>query len=151
LLPQYRGATSGAYILINNEQESGSTVHHLTEHMDQGDIVRQARVNITPFDTIRSMQRKVYQCEPKLLIEALEALERREKPYPQDEKNASEYLQKRTPTHSEIDPSHSLLDLFNQIRACDSEEFPAYFMIHGEKVCIKLWRPEKPSSESDLI
>lgn len=151
LLPRYRGAASGAYILINNEQESGSTVHYLSEHMDQGDIVSQANVILNPFDTVRSMQRKVYECEPQLLIDALDALEHGAITYPQDEKNASEYPLKRTPAHSEIDPSLPLLDLYNSIRACDPEEFPAYFMIYGEKVCIKLWRPEKPLSESDLI
>lgn len=151
LLPRYRGATTGAYILINNEQESGSTVHHLTEYMDRGDIVRQTKVRLTPFDTVRSVQRKVYECEAQLLIEALDLLECGAKPYPQNETSASEYPQKRTPAHSKIDPTLSLLDLFNTIRACDSEEFPAYFIFHGEKVCIKLWRPDKPSSESDLI
>jgi methionyl-tRNA formyltransferase len=151
LLPRYRGATSGAYVLINNDRESGSSVHYLTECMDRGDIIRQSRVEITPFDTIRSVQRKVYEREPQLLLDALDSLERGVKPSPQDESCASEYPHKRTPADSEIDPSAPLVNLFNQIRACDPDDFPAYFMFHGEKVCIKLWRPEKPVEDFDLI
>ena len=151
LLPRYRGATTGAYILINNERESGSSVHFLTEHMDRGDIIKQSRVEISPFDTIRSVQRKVYEREPQLLIDALDALERGVKASPQDENCASEYPQKRTPADSEIDPSIPLVNLINQIRACDPDNFPAYFMFNGEKVCIKLWRPEKPAEDFDLI
>jgi methionyl-tRNA formyltransferase len=151
LLPRYRGATTGAYVLINNERESGSSVHHLTERMDRGDIIKQSRVEITPFDTIRSVQRKVYEHEPQLLIDALDALERGVEASPQDESCASEYPQKRTPADSEIDPSTPLVNLFDQIRACDPDDFPAYFMFNGEKVCIKLWRPGKPAEDFDLI
>ena len=151
LLPRYRGPTSGAYILINNEPESGSTLHHMTAQMDRGKIVVQSRIALTPFDTIRSLQRKVYGCEPQLVIDGLVALRSGAIPQPQDETQASEYPKKRTPADSEIDPSLPLRDLINEIRACDPEQFPAFFIYHGEKVCIKLWRPEKTIDEFDLI
>jgi len=150
-LPRYRGPTTGAYILINNEQESGSTVHHMTEQMDRGDIVAQSRVALTPFETIRSLQRKVYSREPDLVMEALTALELGAKAQPQDESQASEFPKKRTPADSEIDPTRPLNELFNQIRACDPDEFPAFFYYQGSKVCVKLWRENKlPESQDEL-
>jgi methionyl-tRNA formyltransferase len=151
LLPKYRGPTSGAYILLNNECETGSTVHHMTLQMDRGDILCQSRVKLSPFDTIRSMQRKVYAEEPNLLISALEALESDFKPWPQNESNSSEYPNKRTPEDSELDPNKKLVDLIDHIRACDVDEYPAFFIYHGQKVCIKLWRPVKDLSIADEL
>lgn len=151
LLPKYRGPTTGPYILMNNEKESGSSVHCLTDEVDAGDIVVQSHVPIGPFDTVRSMQRKVYAAEPELVIEALRRLDSGEKATPQNERQASVFPTVRKPADSEIDPTKPLLELFNEIRACDAFEYPAFFMLHGEKVCIRLWRPEKSESEYDEI
>jgi methionyl-tRNA formyltransferase len=151
LLPRYRGPTTAAYILINDERESGSTVHYMTANMDRGDIVAQSRIQLTAFETIRSLQRKVYASEPQLVIEALMALESGAQALPQNESMATEFPKKRTPDDSAIDPSKSLTALFNQIRACDPDEFPAYFYHQGEKVCIRIWRPEKPLDANDEI
>jgi len=151
LLPRYRGPASGAYILMNGEKESGSTVHFMTAKMDQGDIVAQSRISLSPFETTRSLQRKVYATEPQLIIDAFLALETEAKNKQQDESEASVYPLKRKPADSEIDPSLSLIELFDEIRACDPDDYPAYFYIHREKVCIKLWRPHKPKDEDDLI
>lgn len=151
LLPRYRGPTTAAYILLNDERESGSTVHHMTAEMDRGDIVAQSRIPLTAFDTIRSLQRKVYASEAQLVMVALAALESGTRARPQDESLASEFPKKRTPADSEIDPSRPLTELFNQIRACDPDEFPAFFMHHGQKVCVRLWRSEKPDTEDDEI
>jgi methionyl-tRNA formyltransferase len=151
LLPRYRGPTTAAFILLNNETESGSTVHHMTAEMDRGDIVVQSRMPLTAFDTIRSMQRKVYASEAQLVMDALAALENDAPAQPQDESQASEFPKKRTSADSEIDPSLPLTALFNQIRACDPNDFPAFFYHNGEKVCIRLWRPGKDAGAEDEI
>ena len=151
LLPKYRGPTTGTYILMNKEHESGSTVHFLTNEVDGGEIVAQSHVPLGPFDTVRSMQRKVYAAEPDLAVEALKKLDTGEKPTPQNERFASVFPHVRKPADSEIDPSKPLRELVNQIRACDPDEYPAFFIFHGEKVCIRLWRPGKNSSEYDEI
>jgi len=107
LLPSYRGPTSGAFILINNEKKTGSTVHFLEPEMDAGDIVLQSKVGLNAFDTVRSMQKKVYKTEPQLLIEALRKLERGEPATNQKSQEAS-IFPKRTPDDSQIDPNRSL-------------------------------------------
>jgi methionyl-tRNA formyltransferase len=122
LLPRYRGPTSGAYILLNDEAYSGATVHYLVEEADKGDIVKALR-----------------------LIDAGAA------PFPQNEAEACSYPRRRKPEDSLLDPSLPLRYLINAIRASDESAFPAHFYHHGEKVCIKLWRPDKPDEETDLI
>jgi methionyl-tRNA formyltransferase len=51
--------------------------------VDTGAIVAQSRVKLDRFDTVRSMQRKVYETEPKLLLEALALIDRGAEPVPQ--------------------------------------------------------------------
>jgi hypothetical protein len=60
-------------------------------------------------------------------------------------------LPNRVPEHSRLDANLSLDALFNHIRAADPDDYPAYFFVDGEKVCVRLWRPERPPNEEDLI
>jgi methionyl-tRNA formyltransferase len=150
LLPRYRGPTTGAYILLNDERESGSTMHFMTEQMDKGGIILQSRVDLSPFDTIRSLQRKVYAVEPELVIDALGRLENGAEVLPQDETKASEFPKKRTPADSELDPTRSLIDLVNHIRACDPTEFPAFFMYHGQRVNVFIQRSSSTDADDEV-
>lgn len=151
LLPKYRGPTTAAYVLINNEAVSGSTVHFMTEEVDRGPIICQSEVIVDAFDTVRSLQRRVYESEPMLLLGALEMLNSGATGVPQDEQLASYFPKKRSPADSEIDPKLPLIDLIHSIRACDPDEFPAFFIYRGEKVCIKLWRPVTNRDIPDAI
>ena len=42
-------------------------------------------------------------------------------------------------------------ELYNFIRACDYNDYPAHFYVDGKKVLIKLTRENKPKDEKDLI
>ena len=151
LLPKYRGPTTGAFIIKNNEPITGSTVHLLEEEVDKGPIVAQSEVSLTPFDTIRSMQRKVYGKEANLVIEAITKLENGFIPIPQDEDLASSYNKVLKPEDSLIDSKKPLEKLIDDIRACDPIDFPAYFFYNGQKIFIKVWRSEKANDEEDML
>lgn len=144
LLPKYRGPSSGAYILLNDEKETGLTIHLIDSGMDTGPIVVQESFPITKFDTIRSIQHKTYALEPKAMIKALELLSTPGfVPLCQNKNDGSTFPRQRTPDDSLIDPSQPLNTLYNAIRACDPNDFPAHFYVEGQKVCIKMWRPDK--------
>ena len=66
----------------------------------------------------------------------------------QDELSATEYNIIRTPKDSELDPSKPLLNLYDFIRSCDSEAYPAFFYIENEKINIKLWRSNNTNNET---
>lgn len=153
LLPKYRGAHSGWFILANNEKESGVTIHYLTEGMDEGDVIAQQKFVLTPFDTPTSMYKKSRELEAKMLVEVLSDFSHgiELKRIKQNESEATSYTMLRTPEDSRIDPSKPLEELFHTIRACDPDKYPAFFEFEGQKVCIKLWRPEKSLDEEDLL
>jgi hypothetical protein len=43
LLPQYRGANPIQWALINNESETGVTMHYIDEQIDTGDVISQKK------------------------------------------------------------------------------------------------------------
>ncbi len=70
LLPKYGG--KGMYgmnvhraVLENKESESGITIHEVNEKYDEGKILFQSRVNVTPDDTPETVARKVHELEYK--------------------------------------------------------------------------------------
>lgn len=152
LLPKYRGFRSGAHVLINGEEKTGVTVHFVQEEFDKGDIIAQEEILISPFDTPRSIYRKSQDIEPKLLLKVIQQLKTDNfEVQPQNEFESSSYNKIRTPEDSLVDANLPLKQLYNFIRACDPEHYPAHFYINGEKVCIKLWRPTKSETEADMI
>lgn len=152
LLPKYRGFRSGAHIVMNGERVSGVSVHWLTDGMDSGDILDQVEFPLTVFDTTSSVYRKARELEPELLWQVVQRIKNGDlSSRPQDESSASVFNDVRTPEDSEIDWNRPLVELYDQIRACDPEHYPAFFFVEGEKVCVRLWRPTKPESEADMI
>lgn len=150
LLPKYRGYRSGPFIIINGENKSGVTIHELTPEMDNGDIFMQREFILTPFDTTKSLIRKSQEVERLLIIDFFKKLQSGSlERIKQNESEATVYNEIRKPKDSIIDPKKSLLELYNFIRACDPVDYPAYFFVNDEKVCIQLWRPE--NSEIDTL
>jgi methionyl-tRNA formyltransferase len=145
LLPTYRGPNAWGHIIANGEKEAGCTVHRLDEGMDSGPILHQRTLSLTPFDTYKSLRAQLLVLEPETIVEALDALRVGTATFTdQDESKASEYRDKRGPEDSILDASRPLSDLVNDIRACDPEGFPAFIIHNGQKVCIRMWRPEPP-------
>ncbi len=152
LLPRYAGARTLSWAIVHGESESGVTVHQVDAGVDTGPILLQKAFPLSKFETTRSLGRKTAAFEPEIVVEALaryEALGRLglvPQPVP-----PPPLLPNRMPEHSRIDPSRPLIALIDEIRASDPDDFPAWFELHGEKVCVRLWRPRKPPGEEDLI
>lgn len=145
LLPKYRGYRSGPYIVINGETKSGVTIHELTVEMDKGDIFLQEEFEVTLFDTTKSVFEKAKELEKEMILVFFRLLANGElKRSKQDERLATTYNAIRTPKDSLLDSSKSLDELYNFIRSCDPENYPAFFYVNGEKVCLKIWRPNNP-------
>lgn len=140
LLPKYKGAYSGFAIIENAEKETGITVHFLDQGVDTGDIILQHTIDLTCFDTIKSMSAKIAAVEPEIVIKGLELLLNQNFERVQQQKTSDDFIynKKRVPEDSCIDPSKPLIELYNKIRACDQDRFPAYFYIDGKRINIRL-------------
>lgn len=66
LLPKYRGLHTHARALAAGDAEAGCTVHEVTEDLDGGPILGQARVPILPGDTPEALAGRVLEQEHRL-------------------------------------------------------------------------------------
>ncbi|MEW5838638.1 MAG: phosphoribosylglycinamide formyltransferase [Pseudomonadota bacterium] len=71
LLPKYPGMHTHARALEAGDREHGATVHLVTEGVDEGPIILQGRVEITPGDSVESLQHKVHALEHQLYPRAV--------------------------------------------------------------------------------
>ena len=71
LLPRYPGLDTHARALAAGDHEAGCTVHLVTEGVDEGPILAQARVPVLPDDTPASLAQRVLTAEHNLYSEAL--------------------------------------------------------------------------------
>ena len=74
LLPKYKGLHAVEQALKSGDDETGCTVHWVTEELDSGGIIRQQTVPILPGDTAESLQRAIQQAEHNLLPLVINAL-----------------------------------------------------------------------------
>ncbi|MDD2488112.1 MAG: phosphoribosylglycinamide formyltransferase [Bacteroidales bacterium] len=84
LLPKYGG--KGMYghnvhqkVIENNEKESGITIHYVDENYDEGQIIFQAKCEVTSNDTAETLAAKIHNLEkeyyPKTIKSIVEAIE----------------------------------------------------------------------------
>jgi methionyl-tRNA formyltransferase len=117
LLPAYRGANPIQWALLNDERETGVTIHLMTEAFDAGDIVAQRRVPIRFEDTWVDVLARIRQATGELLAEQLPRIldgtyDRR----PQDSA-AARHFRRRRPEDGSIDFGASVVEIYNLVRA----------------------------------
>ncbi len=71
LLPYYKGLMPTFWVLKNNEKKTGVTVYKLTEGIDNGPIVLQKEIKITPSLTQSELVMQCKRLASDLLIESL--------------------------------------------------------------------------------
>lgn len=79
LLPKYGG--KGMYglkvheqVLLNNDKESGASVHFVTDEVDGGEIICQEKCAVEPEDTPETLAEKIHRIEKKILIASIKLL-----------------------------------------------------------------------------
>lgn len=71
LLPAFRGLDTHARVLAAGDREHGASVHFVTEELDSGPVVMQARVPVCPGDDPERLAARVHQAEHRLYPQTL--------------------------------------------------------------------------------
>jgi len=79
LLPKYGG--KGMYgmhvhdaVILSGDKESGITIHYVNEKYDDGEIIFQAKCNVTDIDTAKSIAEKVHVLEHRYYPQIIEKI-----------------------------------------------------------------------------
>jgi phosphoribosylglycinamide formyltransferase-1 len=78
LLPKYAGGINNdvhKQVLLNNDNETGCTIHYVTEDVDSGPILIQKKCAVFKDDDIDSLKLRVQKLEGAAFIEALHMIE----------------------------------------------------------------------------
>jgi UDP-4-amino-4-deoxy-L-arabinose formyltransferase/UDP-glucuronic acid dehydrogenase (UDP-4-keto-hexauronic acid decarboxylating) len=145
-LPAYRGRCPVNWVLVNGEQRTGVTLHHMVEWPDAGDIVGQKEVLIEFEDTAYTLYQKLCVKARELLEELLPLIKKGIAPrLPQNLEQGS-YYGGRRPEDGKIDWSWPVLQIYNLVRAVTDPYPGAFTYLHeGEKLFIWWALPEKDS------
>lgn len=136
LLPKYRGRTPHVWSIINNESETGLTVHLIDEGCDTGDIVLQKKVLITKDTSGYEVLQQFEKLYPEAINETLRmAVGENIVAIKQDHTKAT-FFGKRTPEDGIINWNWQKERIHNWVRA-QAKPYPGAFTFYkNEKMVI---------------
>lgn len=140
LLPKYRGRCPVNWVLINDERETGVTLHHMVAKADAGDIVAQRRVAITDDDTASSLYGKQTAAAIDLMRETYPRLCAGTADRIVQDVAQATYFGGRRPADGVIDWAHSARQIYNLVRAV-THPYPGAFT-HWRGAPLMIWRAE---------
>lgn len=135
-LPRLRGRAPINWALVECEEESGVTLHHMVKAPDAGDIVAQRAWTIGPRDTARDLFFRAVEEAKVLLSDVWPTVRAGTAPrIPQDESKAT-YRGRRRPDDGRIDWSQPTKRIDGLVRAV-TDPFPGAFThLAGRKLMI---------------
>ena len=138
LLPKYRGRAPLNWAMINGEEYSGVTVHFIDEGIDTGDIILQEKIKIDEDYYISDLLNKVKNIYPKIVLNAIRALESNNLNLIKPDLSKGFYVNKRSKDDGKIDFSKPSKDIMNFIKAI-SKPYPGAFLYNNNKKIV-IWR-----------
>jgi methionyl-tRNA formyltransferase len=136
LLPAYRGGAPIHWAILNGEAESGVTTMLMSEQLDAGDILLQARTPIGADETTGELHDRLAILGADLLAETLHSLQQGQlQPRPQPQQGVS-YARNILKSDGLIDWSRPAAQIHNQVRGLNP--WPAAFTWHGERM-LRVW------------
>ena len=75
LLPEHRGPSPFAHVILANRAESGVTFHVMDEDIDTGDILHQAAFKLTPMDTGLTVYHKASDLARERILDVVDDIE----------------------------------------------------------------------------
>lgn len=148
LLPKMRGGTSVIWALKKGMNETGVTLHVVTEGVDDGDIISQKKIPISFWDSQGTLYEKITLAKFDLLLNFLNCMKNREaiEQIPQNHAEAT-YLPKRKDDDGLLNVTEDLETLYNHLRSFDPWT-GAYFPIKDHKIRLRSVIPSRVYLES---
>ena len=135
-LPEGKGNSPIQWTVFNKRPNLTVTAFKATEGMDSGAILYQYNIPISSLDTLEILDNKrnigIKKCFSEILGELKQGYIVLRTQTGQDS-----ISQRRTPEDSELEPNEALLNLWDKIRVCDNNKFPAFFKLKGKKIIIR--------------
>ena len=134
-LPEGKGHAPLQWTILNGRKNITITGFKCVPAPDSGEIIYQYNMPIEPYDTLVELENKrqigTSLCFEKVIDELLSGVL-----VLRQQTGVGSYHKKRTPEDSELDINKSLKELWDNIRICDNDKFPAFFRIENKKIIL---------------
>jgi len=122
LLPLHRGPSAINWPIVNGSKETGLTIFYPNDALDEGDIILQKKVSISPDDTLGDVYfSKIFPLGVEACVEAVDLINSgKAQSFKQDETKAT-YESWFKKSDSKINWSKSGKEIYNLIRGCNPQ------------------------------
>tara|TARA_Y100000593_G_C4252168_1_gene307755 strand:- start:343 stop:1038 length:696 start_codon:yes stop_codon:yes gene_type:complete len=135
-LPEGKGHAPIQWAVLNGRKNLTITLYRLNRGVDSGQIINQHNVAILKEDTLTELNRKresgISECFKVFLDEIISG-----HMVLRDQSGKGSYHKRRDLNSCELDLEEKLGDLWDNIRICDNEKYPAWFRIGNKKITLR--------------
>ena len=135
-LPEGRGHAPIQWTILNNRKNMVVTLYKLNKGVDSGQIICQQNVFFDRTDTLEILNSKreagIVACFQTFIEELKEGVL-----VLRNQTGKGSYHKRRTAKDNELDVDKSLADLWDHIRICDNDKYPAWFRVGDKKVVLR--------------
>ncbi|MBT5263867.1 MAG: methionyl-tRNA formyltransferase [Rhodospirillaceae bacterium] len=136
LLPLHRGPSSINWPIIWGAKKTGLTIFWPDDGLDEGEILLQKEVEITPDDTLGSVYfDKVFPLGVQSVLEAIDLVRGGNPPRIVQDETKATYESWCKAEHGKVDWNRSAGEVYNQIRGCNPQP-GAWTTLNGETLQI---------------
>ena len=135
-LPEGKGNSPIQWTVFNKRSNLTVTAFKATEGLDAGAILYQYNIQLSRSDTLEILDKKRSIGIKKCFGEILEELKQGYIVL-RTQTGQDSISQRRTPEDSELELNETLLNLWDKIRVCDNNNFPAFFKLKGKKIILR--------------
>lgn len=136
-LPNGRGWNPHIWQILEGASHLTVTLLEAEDEFDTGAICHQVLVDIDKGALWNEINDVLFTAELHLLDYAVEHFQTM-RPVLQRINTAPNYYRPRTPHDSQVDPDRTIAEQFDLIRVCDSQRYPAFFKLRGNRYKITL-------------
>ena len=130
-LPKGKGWSPLIWQILNGANEIMITLLEAEDKVDSGDIWKQRKIKVEPYEVIDEINTKLFPIKLKLLEYAIKH-HNTIKPKTQRKENAT-YYKRRTPKDSKLDVNQTLSQQFDLLRVADNVRYPCFFDYRGHR------------------
>jgi len=142
LLPGYRGCNPTQWALLNDEKETGVTIHYMDADFDSGDIIAQQKVPILEEDTWIDIQKRIDSASEELFANTIYEILSGTNSRVRQEESMAHYWRRRTPEDGQFSWTWRAREIYNLVRALVKPHPGAfYYNEGGEKVVLNSFIP----------
>lgn len=136
-LPEGRGWSPHIWQVLDGRKEITVSLIDAKDKIDTGDIWEKLSFDCPDHALFDEINAELFETEFRLMEIGMQKVAAGEKPIPQSNEGAT-YWPKRNPADSQLDVSKTLSELFDQIRVCDPDRYPAFFELRGHAFKLKI-------------